>query len=89
MDARGLQIPSQVNVVKGDKSRQLNRMAYAYYPQRVKVLPIKHINSHRIFKPVKEERAVHQDKAKAKAAGGGQHEHLTRPENQRRVHQGL
>ena len=32
-------------------------------------------------------RVVHQDLAKA--AGGSQHKHVTQPENQRRVHQGL
>ena len=62
-------------------------MAYAYHPQGVKILPRNHRNTQSTFKPIKEECAVHQDKAKA--ARGSQHKHVTWPENQRRVHQGL
>ena len=87
MDARGLWLPIQVNAAKGHKIRQLHRMAYAYHPQRVKILSRNHRNTQRKFKPIKEELAVHQEKFKA--ARGGQHEHIMRPENQRRVHQGL
>ena len=54
MNALGMRLPIQVNMVKGDKSRNLYRMAYNYCPQRVKVLPRNHRNAKRTFKPVKE-----------------------------------
>ena len=51
MDARSMQIPSQINVAQGNSSRELHRLATPQHAECEKILPRNNGNTKRAYEP--------------------------------------
>ncbi|EJK71019.1 hypothetical protein THAOC_07577, partial [Thalassiosira oceanica] len=82
MDARGMRVPSQINVAKGNQSRQFPWVASLDSEECQEVLPGDRRDGERPFKPNAQKRSVDE----IRASKHGRH---ARQEDARCLHEGV